>query len=416
MKRQSNLFKLLFIVVALFSFSTMYAQQITVSGTVTDAADGMPLPGVTVAVKGTTQGTITTPDGRYSLNIETGQTLVYSFIGYKAQEVVATSSNINIALEEDVIGMDEVVVIGYGTVKKDDATGSVVAISSKDFNQGNITSAQDLIVGKSSGVVITPGGGAPGSGATIRIRGGSSLNASNDPLIIVDGVPISNDNVSGSSNILSFINPNDIETFNVLKDASATAIYGSRASNGVIIITTKKGREGQNLKFNYSGNVSVSTPIDYIDVYSGDEFRQIAWEKRDIYDQELFNLLGTENTDWQKEIFRTSVSTDHNVSASGAYKSLPYRVSVGYTDQSGILKNTDMQRVTASLNVNPSLLDNTLKIDANAKFMSTKQNYGDEGAIGSAINMDPTQPIKDGTTGTDGYFQWPTYGANLGTP
>ena len=416
MKRQSNLFKLLFIVVALFSFSALYAQQMTVSGTVTDAADGMPLPGVTVAVKGTTQGTITTPDGQYTLNVDNGQTLVFSFIGYKPQEVVATNTTINVALEEDVIGMDEVVVIGYGTVKKEDATGSVVAISSKDFNKGAITSPQDLLVGKSSGVVITSSGGAPGSGSTIRIRGGSSLNASNDPLIIIDGVPISNNNVSGSSNILSFINPNDIETFTVLKDASATAIYGSRASNGVILVTTKQGKKGQALRFSYSGNVSVATPIDYVDVYSGDEFRQIAWEKRDIYDQELYNLLGTANTDWQKEIFRTAISTDHNISASGSYKNLPYRVSVGYTEQNGILENTDMKRFTGAMNVNPTFFDNTLKVNMNAKFMGTKHNFGDEGAIGSAINMDPTQAIKDGNEGTDGYFQWPTYGANLGTP
>ncbi|MCU4165797.1 SusC/RagA family TonB-linked outer membrane protein [Carboxylicivirga caseinilyticus] len=417
MKKQSNLFKLLFLFLALFSFLNINAQEMTVTGVVTDASDGMPLPGVTVAVKGTTTGTITTPDGAYTLKVSKGQTLVFSFIGYKNVEtIIESQSQINIALEEDVIGMDEVVVIGYGTVKKDDATGSVVAISSKDFNKGNITSPQDLLVGKASGVSITSSGGAPGSGSTIRIRGGSSLNASNDPLIIIDGVPISNDNVSGSSNILSFINPNDIETFNVLKDASATAIYGSRASNGVIIITTKQGKKGQNLKFSYSGNVAVSTPINYIDVYSGDEFRQIAWDKRELFDEEVYNLLGSANTDWQKEIFRTAISTDHNVSASGAFKNLPYRVSIGYTDQQGILENTDMQRFTGSLNLNPSFFNNSLKLNANAKIMSTKHNFGDEGAIGSAINMDPTQSIKDGNADTDGYFQWPTYGANLGTP
>ncbi len=417
MKKQCNLFKLLFIFLALFSFLNVHAQEMAVTGIVTDANDGMPLPGVTVAVKGTTTGTITTPDGVYTLNVQKGQTLVYSFIGYKAFEaLVEDQTQINVALESDMIGMDEVVVIGYGTVKKDDATGSVVAISSKDFNQGAITSPQDLIVGKSSGVVITSNGGAPGAGSTIRIRGGSSLSASNDPLIIIDGVPISNDNVSGSNNALSFVNPNDIETFNVLKDASATAIYGSRASNGVIIITTKTGKKGQALKFNYSGNVSVSTPVNYVDVYSGDEFRKIAWDKRDIYDPGVYDLLGKENTDWQKEIFRNAISTDHSLSATGAYKNLPYRASIGYTDQTGILENTDMQRITGSIALNPTFFDNSLKISLNAKGTATKQNFGDEGAIGSAISMDPTQAIKDGSSKYGGYFQWPTYGANLGTP
>jgi TonB-linked SusC/RagA family outer membrane protein len=321
-----------------------------------------------------------------------------------------------VSLEASDVGLDEVVVIGYGTVKKGDATGSVSAISAEDFNKGNITSPQDLLVGKSAGVVITTSGGAPGSGATIRIRGGSSLRASNDPLIIVDGVPISNSGTDGDANFLSFINPNDIETFTVLKDASATAIYGSRASNGVILITTKKGKEGKAMKISYNGSTSISTPIDYIDVYSGDEVRQIAWNNRDIYDVPTFDRLGTANNDWQKEIFRTAVSHDHNVSATGSYKFLPYRVSVGYTDQNGILKNTDMQRVTGSINLNPSFLNNTLKVNFSGKTMFTKHNYGNDGAIGSAIAMDPTQPVYDNNPNTANYYQWPTYGANLGTP
>lgn len=333
----------------------VFGQQVRVSGTVTDAADRQTLPGVNVVVKGTLTGTITGIDGEYSLMASPGDVLVFSFIGYLPQEItVGESTVINVAMRTDVQALDEVVVIGYGTVKKSDATGSVSAISSKDFNKGAITSAQDLLVGKSAGVVITTSGGAPGSGATIRVRGGSSLNASNDPLIIIDGVPIDNNNVSGSSNILSFVNPNDIETFTVLKDASATAIYGSRASNGVILITTKKGTAGSPLTVSYDGSVSVANAIAFVDVYSGDEIRQLALEKKELFGIDNLNLLGTQNTNWQKEIFRAAVSHDHNLSLAGSVNALPYRFSVGYTDENGILKNTDMQRFTGSLSLNPT--------------------------------------------------------------
>ncbi|GAF02524.1 SusC/RagA family TonB-linked outer membrane protein [Saccharicrinis fermentans] len=413
--------KVLLMLAGLFMITNMaMAQQVTISGTVRDAGMSEVLPGVTVLIKGTTTGTITTPDGTYTLNANKGDVLMFSFIGYMGQEItVGDQTVIDVQLEPEVIGVGEVVVIGYGVQKKEDKTGSVVSVSSKDFNKGNITSPQDLLVGKSSGVVITSSGGAPGSGSTIRIRGGSSLNASNDPLIIVDGMPIEGvgNNVSGSSNALSFINPNDIETFTVLKDASATAIYGSRASNGVIIITTKKGSKGTPLKLSYSGSVSISTPEDYVDVYSGDEMRKIALDNEGLFDPTYYNLLGTENTDWQDEIFRTAISHDHNFAASGAYKNLPYRVSLGYTDQTGILENTDMQRFTASLNLSPSLLDDHLKVNANAKLMSSKHNFGDDGAIGSAISMDPTQPVyEEGADEFGGYYQWQNHGANLGTP
>ncbi|MCU0458153.1 MAG: TonB-dependent receptor [Bacteroidales bacterium] len=394
----------------------VFGQQVRVSGTVTDAADRQTLPGVNVVVKGTLTGTITGASGEYSLMAKPGDVLVFTFIGYLPQEVTVGESNvINVALRTDVQALDEVVVIGYGTVKKSDATGSVAAVSSKDFNKGAITSPQDLLVGKSAGVVITTAGGAPGSGATIRVRGGSSLNASNDPLIIIDGVPIDNNNVSGSSNILSFVNPNDIETFTVLKDASATAIYGSRASNGVILITTKKGSAGSPLTVSYDGNVSVANAIAFVDVFSGDEIRQLALEKSDLFGIDNLGLLGIENTNWQKEIFRTAISHDHNLSLSGAVKTLPYRLSVGYTDQNGILKNTDMQRFTGSLSLNPTFFKDALKVNLNVKGMNTHHNFGDTGAIGSAVNMDPTQRIFDGNTASAGYFQWANYGANLGT-
>jgi TonB-linked SusC/RagA family outer membrane protein len=393
------------------------AQGIRVSGKVTDAADGSALVGVTIQEKGTSNGTNTDVKGNFSLTVASTATLIFSYVSYTPQEIpVNGRTAINVALSVMDQSLQEVVVIGYGTVKKSDATGSVVAVSSKDFNKGAITSPQDLLVGKSPGVVITTAGGAPGSGATIRVRGGSSLNASNDPLIIIDGVPLDNNNVAGSSNFLAFVNPNDIETFTILKDASATAIYGSRASNGVILITTKKGKAGSPFSITYDGNTSIASAIRFLDVYSGDQLRQIAFDHIDLYGADSFNKLGAENTNWQKEIFRTAVSQDHNLSVSGAYKSLPYRVSIGYTDQNGIMKNTDMQRITGSISLDPTFLKNDLKVSLNAKGMTTNNNFGSSGALGSAVNMDPTQPVKDGNSASDGYFQWSNYGANLGTP
>ncbi len=394
-------------------------QQVRVSGTVTDAADRSTLPGVNVVVRGTLTGTITGINGEYSLQAKPGDVLVFTFIGYLQQEVaIGNQTVVNVALQTDVQALEEVVVIGYGTVKKSDRTGSVTAVSSKEFNKGAIVSPQDLLVGKTAGVVITTAGGAPGSGATIRVRGGSSLNASNDPLIIIDGVPIDNNNVSGSSNFLSFVNPNDIETFTILKDASATAIYGSRASNGVILITTKKGKAGTPFTVSYDGNVSVANPIAFLDVFSGDEMRQIAYEKAQagLYDIDDLSLLGSQNTNWQKEVFRTAVSSDHNLSMSGAVKNFPYRFSVGYTDQNGIMKNTDMKRFTGSLNLNPTFFGDALKVNLNLKGMNTHQNFGDSGANGSAISMDPTQAVMDGNESSAGYYQWENYNANLGTP
>ena len=413
--------KVILFLFAMLGFSLSYAQVKTITGKVTDASSGEPLPGVTIVVKGTTNGTITNFDGNYSIDVEEGETLAFSFIGYTAQEVVVgTSSVLNIELAQSVENLEEVVVIGYGQVKKEDATGSVTSVSSDDFNKGNITSPQDLLVGKASGVVITSSGGAPGAGATIRIRGGSSLNASNDPLIIIDGIPIDNNNVSGSSNFLAFVNPNDIESMSILKDASATAIYGSRASNGVIIITTKKGLAGRPLQINYDMKTSVSTPVKFIDVYSGDELRQIANSKPELYSPETYDMLWNANTNWQDEIFRTSVSQDHNLSVSGSLADIPYRASVGYSNQNGILKNTYMKRLTGSLSIDPTLLDGDLKVSLNLKGMTTDNNFGDTGAIGSAIEMDPTKPVYDNSAialqNSGGYFQWENYNAALGVP
>jgi TonB-linked SusC/RagA family outer membrane protein len=403
----------------LFALLTMSvaAQQKAITGKVTDKS-GSPIPGVSIVVKETVIGTVTDMDGKFSLSIPANsQVLLFSFIGMQSvAETIGNKSVINIVMEDEAVALSEVVAIGYGTVKKSDATGAVSTVSSKDFNKGGITSAQDLIVGKSAGVVITTAGGAPGSGSTIRIRGGSSLNASNDPLVIIDGVPLDNNNVSGSSNFLSFVNPNDIETFTILKDASSTAIYGSRASNGVMLITTKKGSVGTPMQITFNGNTSVSNAIKLLDVYSGDELRQIAFDHKDLYAADSYNKLGKYNTNWQKELFRPAVSHDHNLSLTGAIKNLPYRVSVGYTDQNGILMNTEMKRWTGSVSLNPILLKGDLKVNINAKGMNTDQNFGDSGALGSATRMDPTQPVTDGNVKSAGYFQWNNYGANLGTP
>ncbi|MCU4177499.1 SusC/RagA family TonB-linked outer membrane protein [Carboxylicivirga sp. N1Y90] len=415
MKKQCNLFKLLFLFLAMFSFLNVHAQEMAVTGVVTDATDGMPLPGVTVAVKGTTNGTITTPDGRYTLNLESGETLVFSFIGYKSQEILATSSSINIALEEDVIGMEEVVVIGYGTVKKEDATGSLIAVKADDFNQGAIASPQDLIVGKTSGVQITSSGGAPGAGSTIRIRGGASLSANNEPLFVIDGVPVSSDGINGIANPLATINPDDIETFTVLKDASATAIYGSRASNGVIIVTTKKGAKGQPLSVNYSGKFSVGATNNRVDVYGASEYRDLV---NKLYGPDSNNptpdaiaAMGEASTDWQDEIYQTAFGQDHNISLQGGLDFLPYRFSYGYNNQDGVLKTSNIERHALSLNLNPTFLDNHLKTALNVKTTFVKNSFANEGAIGAAVGMDPTQPVRNVYEHPNGeqwggYWEW----------
>jgi len=414
MKKHFTLLKVLLLCLVWAVTLPGYAQEMKISGKVTDATDGKTLPGVTVAVKGSTSGTITDIDGNYSIGVKKGATLAFTFIGYTAQEiVVAGQSTIDVELAPSVTALDEVVIIGYGSVKKKDATGSVSVVGTKDFNKGAITSVQELMTGKAPGVVITSTGGAPGSGQTIRIRGGSSMGASNDPLIVIDGVAVDNGTISGTSNILGMVNPNDIESFTVLKDASATAIYGSRASNGVILITTKKGRgEAQGRKFSvsYNGQLSVGTVPGTIDVMSGDEFRstvnRLYEEGYPGINEIALKRLGTANTDWQDEIFRNAFSHDHNVSVAGSIRNLPYRVSVGYTDQNGILKSTNLQRTTGAINLNPSLFDDHLKVDANFKYAHSKQDFGNQGAIGAAVAYDPTQPVMNGNTRFGGYHTW----------
>ena len=388
-----------------------FAQEKSISGTVTDASSKESLIGVTVQVQGTTIGTATDIDGKFNLKVKPGQKLLFSFVGYVSQTVdVAQQTSLKIALSPQTQGLDEVVVIGYGTVKKNDATGAVSTVSSKDFAKGGITSPQDLIVGKSAGTVITSSGGAPGAGSTIRIRGGSSMSASNDPLIIIDGFPVSNSGISGLANPLSTINPNDIETFTVLKDASATAIYGSRASNGVILITTKKGTAGKPMKIEYNGTFSANTIPAYMDVMSGDEFRSMSL---DLAQKNAVGLsmgalgrLGNQNTNWQKEIYQTALAHDHNISLSGGVKTMPYRASLGYTNQNGILKTTNMERSTLAIGLDPSFLEKSLKVSFNIKGSYTKQNFGDQGAVGSAVFFDPTQPVMNGNSKFGGYYTW----------
>jgi iron complex outermembrane receptor protein len=311
--------------------------------------------------------------------------------------------------------------VGYGEVQKKDATGAVAVMSSKDFNRGVLTSPQDQIVGKFAGVQVTTASGAPGAGATIRIRGGSSLTATNDPLIVIDGYPVDNlntTNAAGIANPLASLNPNDIESYTVLKDASATAIYGSRAANGVIIITTKKGASGQKMQLSYNGNVAVASPMKYVDVMNATQFKttvgQLATTGVSGIDAAAQAKLGDANTDWQKEVFRNAVSHDHNLSASGAVKNLPYRLSYGYTDQEGILKTTNTKRNSLNVNLSPTLLNGDLKINVSAKGNYTTTNFGEPNAVGDAVAFDPTQPIRDGNTEYGGYFSWLSKGANSG--
>lgn len=382
-----------------------FAQSLTVTGVVKDNM-GEAVIGANVVVKGTTNGTITDFDGNFTLTANKGDIIVISFIGYQPQELPA-AANMNVILKDDSQLLDDVVVIGYGTVKKDDATGSVTAIKPDKISKGITTSPQDMITGKIAGVNVVSTGGTPGAGATIRVRGGSSLNASNDPLIVIDGLAMDNDGVKGMSNPLSLVNPNDIETFTVLKDASATAIYGSRASNGVIIITTKKGSAGSAPKVSYDGNVSFGKLRSKLDVMTGDEYRKYV---TNLYGEEkLPHELGTANTDWQDEIYRTAISHDHNITISGGLKNMPYRVSLSYTNQNGIIKTSNFERFTASVNLAPAFFDNYLKFNINAKSMVAWNQYADGGVVGSAITMDPTRPVYDNSTNVfGGYYQWST--------
>lgn len=389
-------------VIAAMAFVSVFAYaQITVTGTIIDAANDEPIIGASVLVMGTTSGTITDFDGNFTVSVsDDDAVLQISYMGYKTQEVpVNGQKTIRVVLHEDSELLDEVVVVGYGVVKKNDATGAVTAIKPDDMNKGLQTNAQDMIQGKIAGVSVTSDGGAPGGGANIRIRGGSSLSASNNPLIIIDGLAMDNNGIPGAGNPLAMVNPSDIETFTVLKDASATAIYGSRASNGVIIITTKKGNAGSKPKVNYEGNMSVGTLTHRLETLTGDEMRAYATVLGHGADKTHF--LGTENTNWQDQIYRTAISTDHNISLTGGTKNMPYRASIGYTLNNGTIKTSQMQRVTGAISLNPTFLDKHLTFNFNAKGMYI-YNFYNASVVGAALSMDPTMPVRGGAKSVDG--------------
>jgi len=405
-KNMQRLCKLLMQTIAFLLLSMAATAQNVISGKVTDSKDDSPIQGVTVKVKGSGSGTQTLGDGTFKLTVPANATiLVFSSVGFGSQEVPISASPVMVSLTASSQQLNEVVVVGYGTARKKDLTGSMTAISSKDFQKGVITTPEQLILGKVAGVNITSNGGAPGAGSTIRIRGGASLSASNDPLIIIDGVQLSGGGISGSANALALINPNDIETFTILKDASAGAIYGSRASNGVIIITTKKGRSGK-AAFTFNTQVSVGKITKKIDVLSPEEFRAYVNTNGTTAQKAL---MGAASTDWQDEVYHAALGTDNNLSVSGGLTGkfkMPYRVSVGYLNQNGVLRTGNLQRVSTGINLSPTFMDNHLKVDINVKASNSKSRFANEGAIGSAVNFDPTQPVRTNSNRFGGYFEW----------
>lgn len=378
--------------------------QDVVTGNVTDSRSGAALAGVTVAVKENSTAVTTGGDGSFRITVpaKTG-TLVISYVGYITQEVSVSGGNAgSISLVQSNQTLNEVVVVGYGTARRKDLTGAITVVNSKDFQKGQISTPEQLIAGKVAGVSITSNGGAPGAGSTIRIRGGASLNASNDPLIVIDGVPLDNGGISGSPSPLSLINPNDIESFNILKDASATAIYGSRASNGVILITTKRGQSGKT-RVNFNTQFSVATIANKVDVLSADQFR--AYVNKEGSATQI-GLMGKANTDWQDEIYQTALTSDNNISVSGAFNKTPYRFSVGYLHQEGILKTGKLHRATVGFNISPRFFNNNLKVDLNLKASQTESRFANTGAIGAAANYDPTQPVYSGNNRYNSFYEW----------
>ena len=381
-----------------------FAQQIAVKGHVKDET-GEPIIGATIRVVGQTGGAVTDFDGNFTINANTGDMISVSYIGYDVFEAPATAKMTITLKEAKGESINEVVVIGYGRVKKNDLTGSVTALNAEKMVKGAVTSATDMLVGKAAGVSVITDGGAPGAGATIRIRGGSSMSASNNPLVVIDGVPVDDGDINGMANPLSTVHPDDIATMTVLKDASATAIYGSRASNGVILITTKKGKAG-GIQVGYSGSVKVSTHAKEVDVMSADDFKKFVTSKFGEQSMQA-KALGTSDTNWQKEVLRTSVSTDHNINVSGAVANLPYRVSLGYTNENGIVKTSNMERFTGAINLNPQFFDKHLTVQLNLKGIYNTNRFADLASLGMATQYDPTQPIyMKGSEYGNGYFMY----------
>lgn len=399
------------LLVGLFLSVGIYAQNITVRGHIKDAT-GLEVIGANVVEKGNSaNGTITDLDGNFTLSVPKGATLVVSFIGYKTAEIAAAPT-VMLTLQDDSELLSEVVVIGYGSVKKNDLTGSVTAIKAEEINRGAITSPDQMLQGKVPGLLVTPASGDPTGSATIRIRGAASLTASNDPLIVIDGIPVAG-NGAGMANPLSTVNPNDIESYTVLKDASATAIYGSRASNGVIMITTKKGK-GDKVQVSYNSSYSIKQNTSTLDVMNADQYREIVER---VYTGEQLTLvksmMGNANTDWQDQIYRTAFSTDQNISVYGNKGGLPFRASLGYNYNEGTLKVGDNQRANASISLSPKFFQDHLSVNVNVKGIYNRANYPDNGAIGSAISFNPTVPVyftnADGSidrTQCNGYWNW----------
>ena len=397
--------RMMALVLGLFLSVGAFAQQITVKGHVKDAT-GEPIIGASIRVVGTQTGAVSDFDGNFQVKANQGQTLSVTYVGYQTAEVKAAPS-VTITLQDDAQLLKDVVVIGYGTVKKSDATGSVMSVEADQLNKGLATSPADLLQGKTPGVQITTNSGAPGAGSTIRIRGGSSLSASNDPLIVIDGLPISSTGISGGD-VLNTINPNDIESFSILKDASATAIYGSRASNGVILITTKKGKAGAKPRINVDLSGTFKTVGKKVDVLSAEGLREL-FTSRYSDNADAMAALGNANTNWQDEICKTAFAEEVNASVTGGYVAqegdfkMPYRVSAGFLNNDGTLKTSNMNRGTVGLNLTPTLLDDRLTINLNGKGVFTHNAYADEGAIGQAVKYNPLKPVynEDGT-----YHYW----------
>jgi len=389
-----RLLKAMVLPMLLFMFNAAFAQEKTVTGKVTDSKAGTGLAGVSVTVKSSKVGTQTGSDGSYTLKVPAGATtLVISSAGFAAQEMPIGNGPVDVALVQTATNLNEVVVIAYGSRRKSDLTGSVTSVGAKDFQKGNIPSSEQLLQGKVAGLQITNGGGQAGGGSRIRIRGGASLNASNDPLIVIDGVPVDGNGVSGTDNLLGTINPNDIESMSVLKDASATALYGSRASNGVLIITTKKGAKGKT-KFNFNTQFSLADITKYVKVLDADQVRNIVNADALSTGINIWkNSLGTANTNWQSQIYQVAPAYDNNISASGSLGNIPYRASLGVLNQDGTLKRNHFDRVSSSLNLTPKFLDNHLAITVALKYSHVNNNFSNPDAIGSAIAFNPTQPV-----------------------
>jgi len=399
-KNMMKFLKQIQILFLLFLSLGAFAQQ-SVSGLITDSS-GTPLPGVNVIIQGTNIGVSSDFDGNYQINVDNGQILVFSYIGYDSVELTVNGTNQDVKMTESDSELDEVVVIGYGTVRKKDLTGAVDLVTEKNFAKGSVVSPQQLIRGKVAGVSIVSNSGAPGDDSNVLIRGIGSLNLNSNPLYVVDGIPLDSGGVGGSRSPLNAINPADIEAISILKDASATAIYGSRAANGVVLITTKKGKTGE-LKFNFSSRSSSFTPIDFVDVLNATQFKY-AVQATGVSD--YISRLGSNDTDWQKEIYETARAQNNSFSVSGGLLNMPFRASLGYTDQDGILMGDNFNRMTGSFNIAPSLLDGDLRANVNVRFVRSENDFANRGAIGSAVFFDPTKPVFGSSSNYGGYYTW----------